>query len=73
MPGLESGVVRYVHCVAQVDVKFPVDSRGNEYVCCEQCPYYHNMSRCCGLDNNVVPAFPTKFVGHGCPLIRVDN
>lgn len=72
MSGFETGISRYVHATATVDVYFPVDARGVPAICCEQCPYYRVNSRRCGLTDRVC-AYPGKYVGAGCPLREVKG
>ena len=71
MPNFESGVAAYVHAQAVVDVYFPIDHRGNEYVCCEQCKFYSTSTRKCHLNGEVV-SFPAKYVGSNCPLTPIE-
>jgi len=68
----ESGVQQYVHAVYLAEVYFPVDSSGKEYCNCEQCDYYRDSIRRCG-QNHEVCAFPGRYVGACCPLIRVTD
>lgn len=68
--GFESGVTAYVHGVALVEIYFPIDSKGTEYCCCEQCFYFREASRSCALNHETI-AFPSRYVGDNCPLIRV--
>lgn len=68
----ESGVSQYVHGIAMVEVYFPVDSKGAEYCNCEQCFYYRESSRSCAINHETV-AFPSRYVGSSCPLIRVSD
>lgn len=70
--GFESGVASYVHAVTKIDVYFPVDSRGNSHICCEQCYYYRESSRSCAL-NHEVCSFPSRYVGGMCPLVSVSD
>lgn len=63
----ESGIGKYIHAAAKVDVYFPVDDKGNEYIRCELCPFYSSTVRRCRLTEEVVP-FPSKYVGGNCPL-----
>lgn len=63
----ESGVARYVHAIAVVDVFFPVDFKGREFCCCEQCHYYQPQSRKCALTHEI-SEFPDRYVGSHCPL-----
>ena len=72
MPLFESGVASYIHAVAKIDVYFPVDGHGNSHICCEQCFFYRDSSRSCGL-NHESCTFPSKYVGGACPLIPVDT
>ena len=37
MANFESGVSRYIQTAAVVRVAFPVDLKGNEYICCDAC------------------------------------
>ena len=67
MADFDSGVVGYVHAHATVHVHFPVDSRGNADISCNQCPFFHKQSVKCGL-NGQPCAYPTKYVGSWCPL-----
>lgn len=67
MPDFESGVTRYVHASATVDVFFPVDNKGNADVCCMQCEFFHRNSSRCGL-NDRLSAYPQKYIGQDCPL-----
>jgi len=68
----ESGVSAYVHGVALVEVYFPVDSKGTDYCNCEQCYYFRDSSRSCALNHETI-AFPGRYVGNSCPLIRVTD
>lgn len=68
----ESGVSAYVHGVALVENYFPIDRSGKEYISCEQCFYFRESSRSCALNHETI-AFPGKYVGTGCPLIRVTD
>lgn len=63
----ENGVRKYIKATATVEVYFPVDDKGNEYICCEYCPYLSHNSRICHLNSEIVE-FPKKYVGSKCPL-----
>lgn len=63
----ESGVTAYVHGKATVDVYFPVDSRGNADISCQQCFFFREASRRCGLTGQI-SEYPNKYVGSHCPL-----
>lgn len=67
----ESGVSSYVKAQTTVTVYFPVDAKGNEYICCEQCEFFRTSSRSCAL-NGKVCQFPSKYVGQFCPLEKID-
>lgn len=64
----EDGVKFYTRTYAVVEVNFPEDD-----VCCEHCQMYSFGSRRCQIDKNIVPAYPSRNVGAGCPLIRKDE
>ena len=72
MAALESGVLRYVHAQATVDVFFPVDLRGNADMNCTQCFFFREASRRCGLTGDI-SQYPTKYVGGSCPLQIVED
>ena len=72
MANFETGISSYVHAQAVVDVFFPVDQKGNADISCIQCRFYRDSSRRCGLTYEVT-AWPNKYVGDRCPLIRVDD
>lgn len=63
----DSGVASYVHGKATVDVYFPVDGRGNADISCQQCFFFREASRRCGLTGQI-SEYPTKYVGSHCPL-----
>jgi hypothetical protein len=67
MAFFESGVASYVKAQATVHVYFPVDSKGNADVSCDQCYYFRRSSRRCAL-NGEVCQFPERYVGDSCPL-----
>lgn len=68
MANFDSGVSGYIKGQCLVEVNFPVDSRGNADVSCEQCPYYGRTSKTCQLNKQVVH-YPAKYIGAFCPLI----
>lgn len=72
MADFESGVSSYIHAKATIFVHFPVDFKGNEHICCEQCFYYRDGSKTCGLTKLPV-LLPNKYVGHECPLERIEE
>ena len=72
MADFDSGVASYIHAKAKVDVYFPVDSRGNADVSCNQCYYFRRSYKTCGL-NGEVCQYPEKYVGASCPLEEVGE
>lgn len=72
MANFDSGVARYIKAYAVVTVAFPVDSRGNADISCNQCPYYSRSSKMCQLNKSTVN-YPDKFVGRECPLILEES
>ena len=72
MGEFDSGVVRYVHAQAVVDVFCPVDAKGNADISCNQCPFFRRQSSRCGL-NETLCAFPQKYVGQYCPLPKTES
>lgn len=64
---LDSGVARYIHAKATIEVHFPVDYKGNADVCCQQCFMFREASRRCGITGQI-SEYPTKYVGSCCPL-----
>lgn len=67
MANFDSGVKGYVKVKATVTVNFPIDFKGNQDVCCRQCPYLSSNERVCQL-NKSLTAYPNKYVGDNCPL-----
>lgn len=67
MPNFDSGVSGYVTGRYMVEVNFPIDSKGHEDVCCNQCPYYGRSSKTCQLNKQMVH-YPDKYIGVHCPL-----
>jgi hypothetical protein len=63
----DSGISKYIKAKATVEVCFPGDEKGNEYICCMRCKFYSGTSGRCRLTEEVVP-FPSKYVGGLCPL-----
>lgn len=72
MANFDSGVISYVKAYAVIEVNFPIDAKGTEYVACKYCPYLSSNNRMCQL-NKAPVAFPERFVGAECPLIRKDD
>lgn len=72
MANFDTGISRYVHATATVDVWFPVDHKGNEDVCCAQCPFFNASFRSCSL-NDKLCAYPSKYVGADCPLVLKEG
>lgn len=72
MSDFSSGVSDYVKAQAVVTVFFPVDAKGNADISCSQCYFFRESSKRCGL-NWEVCAYPNKYVGNRCPLVRVNE
>lgn len=72
MGNFDSGVTKYVKAYAVVEVNFPVDSKGIENIACKYCPYLSSNNRMCQINKEPV-AFPERYVGQLCPLIRKDD
>lgn len=72
MAYFESGVSRYIKATATVEVFFPVDLKGNEYICCDACQFYRKSSSRCGLTNEPM-LWPGRYVGGDCPLQPVKE
>lgn len=68
----EDGISSYVHAQAVADVYFPVDAKGNADISCSQCYFFRESAKRCGL-NWEICQYPNKYVGGGCPLVRVDD
>lgn len=64
---LESGVSRYIKGTGTVTNFFPVDQKGNEFVCCTYCNYYSKNYNTCKLTGEII-IMADKFCGHNCPL-----
>lgn len=67
IPRFDSGVSAYLRGTFEVEAFFPVDLKGNSYVCCELCRFYRPTSRRCAL-NDAVCEFPGRYIGGQCPL-----
>ena len=63
----DSGISRYVHTKVEIDVYFPVDERGAEFVRCEFCKLYNANTRRCSDTGEIIP-FPGRNVGGYCRL-----
>jgi len=72
MASFESGISSYIKAQTIVKVFFPVDSKGNADISCSQCYFFRESSKRCGL-NWEVCAYPNKYVGDKCPLVRVNE
>ena len=68
----ESGVKAYRLGVALVENPFPVDERDVAHECCEECFFYREASKTCGLNHKPCMS-PSKFVGEWCPMIKVTD
>nr|DAJ03908.1 MAG TPA: hypothetical protein [Caudoviricetes sp.] len=67
MAYFEGGVSRYIKATATVEVYFPVDLKGNAYICCDACQFYRKSSSRCGLTNEPM-LWSGRYVGGDCPL-----
>lgn len=72
MANFESGVADYVRTYAVVEVNFPVDFRGNADISCMQCKFFSRNNGICQLTKSIV-AYPNKYVGQDCPLIKKEE
>ncbi len=72
MKGFESGVASYVKAYAIVEVNFPVNDKGFADISCMRCPYLSSNERMCQLNKEPV-AYPHKFVGDKCLLVRKEE
>ena len=68
----ESGVADYIRAYAVIEVNFPIDFKGNAEICCKHCPYLSSNERMCQLNKEPV-AYPNKYVGDRCPLMRKEE
>ena len=69
---IASGVARYRTCYCVVEVKFPVDFKGNEAVDCMHCFLYQRQSGKCPLTGHI-SEYPDRYVGSHCPLELEDD
>lgn len=67
MANFETGVSRYIKATATVEGYFPVDLKGNVYICCDACQFYRKSSSRCGLTNEPM-LWSGRYVGGDCPL-----
>lgn len=72
MANFDSGVSGYVSATATVSVNFPIDNKGIADISCKRCPYLSSNERMCQLNKQPV-AYPNKYVGDMCPLIRIPE
>ena len=72
MAKFESGVTAYTFGIGIVANPFPVDGKGIPHECCEECFYYREASKTCGLDHKPV-LYPAKYVGDTCLLHKVTE
>lgn len=67
MANFETGVSGYIQVEATVRMSFPVDLKGNAYICCDACQFYRKSSSRCGLTNEPM-LWSGRYVGGDCPL-----
>ena len=72
MGNFDSGVTSYVKTYTVIEVNFPIDGKGAEYIACKYCPFLSSNNRMCQLNKEPV-IFPDRYVGPMCPLIRKDD
>lgn len=61
----ESGISDYLHFPITLDITFPLDRKGNAYICCEYCKLF--TGRRCAVTEEVI-LDEKNFVGYNCPL-----
>lgn len=71
MANFDSGVKRFIKARAVVEVSFPVDWKDNAEIACKHCQFYIRATQRCAINQEVVN-YPEKYVGHECPLIKVE-
>lgn len=67
MANFDSGVADYIRATATVEVKFPIDFRGQADISCFQCKFFSRNTGACQLTKEIT-AYPQKYVGRSCPL-----
>ena len=72
MAKFESGVRSYTFGIGLVANPFPVDDRGIPHECCEECFFYREASKTCGLDHKPV-LNPARYCGDTCLLNKVTE
>lgn len=72
MANFESGVASYIKTYAVINVYFPVDDKGRSEIACKHCPHLSSNERMCQLNKEPV-AYPNKYVGDRCPLIKIEE
>lgn len=68
MSRFESGITGYIHGSATIHNYFPIDSKGNAHICCNECFYHNPSTHRCRANGEVASVEPNKFVGVNCPL-----
>ncbi len=68
MSKFETGITGYIHASAKIEVYFPIDSRGNAHICCNECFYHNPSTHRCRANGEVASFEPNKYVGTNCPL-----
>lgn len=72
MPNFDTGISSYIKTYAVVEVNFPVDERGRADISCYRCPFFYRNSSRCQLNEQLV-AYPERFVGDKCPLMKKEE
>jgi len=71
MANFDSGVASYITATGKVSNHFPVDNKGNAFVCCTYCKYWSKFHNSCDLTDEII-VMPDKFVGYHCPLKEME-
>ena len=72
MANFETGVSGYIQVEATVRMSFPVDLKGNAYICCDACRFYRQSARRCALIDEPI-LWSGRYVGRECPFGRKDE
>ena len=61
MSKFESGVSGYIKGVYIAEVHFPIDLKGKEHVCCNECFYHNEITNRCALNKEIASIDPSKY------------
>lgn len=70
MATFDTGISDYIHFQIQVDVAFPVTTKGEAVIVCEYCKLFTGR-RCCLTEEVIIE--PKKYVGYNCPLRKEES